>query len=82
MALALAFAGELARQLEIDPGLLATRADVVGFLQQPPEGRLTASWRHEIVGEPLARLVTGQAALALEEGSLVLEERSHRRYPG
>ncbi|MGP8163532.1 MAG: ribonuclease D [Acidimicrobiales bacterium] len=82
VALALAFAGELARQLEIDPGLLATRADVVGFLQQPPEGRLTASWRHEIVGEPLARLVTGQAALALEEGSLVLEERSHRRYQG
>jgi ribonuclease D len=82
VALALAFAGELARQLEIDPALLATRADVVGFLQQPREGRLTASWRHETVGEPLARLVTGQAALALEEGSLVLEERSRRRYPG
>ncbi|HXZ82895.1 MAG TPA: HRDC domain-containing protein [Acidimicrobiales bacterium] len=78
VALALAFAGELARRLDIDPALLATRADVVGFLQQPPEGRLTASWRHEIVGEPLARLVTGQAALVLEDGALVLEERSHR----
>ncbi len=81
VALALAFAGELARQLHIDLPLLATRADIVGFLQQPPEGRLTASWRREIVGEPLVRLVTGDAALALEEGSLVLEERTHRRVP-
>jgi ribonuclease D len=78
VALALAYAGELARQLDIDPALLATRADVIGFLQQPPEGRLTASWRHEIVGEPLVRLVTGKAALALEDGSLVLEERTRR----
>jgi ribonuclease D len=82
VALALAFAGELARHLDIDPSLLATRADVVGFLQQPAEGRLTTSWRHEIVGEPLIRLVTGKAALALEDGSLVLEERSHHRFPG
>jgi ribonuclease D len=82
VALALAFAGELARQLDIDAALLATRSDVVAFLQQPPEGRLTASWRHEIVGEPLVRLVTGAAALALEDGSLVLEERSHRPYSG
>ncbi|MGP8064829.1 MAG: ribonuclease D [Acidimicrobiales bacterium] len=82
VALALAFAGELARQLDIDAALLATRADVVAFLQQPPEGRLTASWRHEIVGEPLVRLVTGAAALALEDGALVLEERSHRPYSG
>jgi ribonuclease D len=82
VALALAFTGELARHLDIDASLLATRADVVGFLQQPSEGRLTTSWRHGIVGEPLLRLVTGQAALALEDGSLVLEERSHRRFPG
>jgi hypothetical protein len=82
VALALAFAGELARQLDIDPALLATRADVVAFLQRPPEGRLTVSWRHGIVGEPLVRLVSGRAALALEEGSLVLEERSRRRLPG
>jgi ribonuclease D len=82
IALALAFAGELARHLDIDPSLLATRADVVGFLQQPSEGRLTTSWRHGIVGEPLIRLVTGQAALALEDGSLILEERSHQRFPG
>ena len=72
----------LARHLDIDPSLLATRADVVGFLQQPAEGRLTTSWRHGIVGEPLIRLVTGQAALALEDGSLILEERSHQRFPG
>jgi ribonuclease D len=80
--LALAFTGELARRLDIDPALLATRADVIDFLQHPPVGRLTASWRHEIVGEPLVRLVTGQAALVFEEGTLVLEERSYHRDHG
>jgi len=79
VALALAYAGELARALSIDPSLLATRADIVDFLQQPPVGRLTLSWRHQLVGEPLARLSEGKAALALEGGGLVLEERSYRR---
>lgn len=82
VALALAYAGELARALSIDASLLATRADIVDFLQQPPTGRLTLSWRHQLVGEPLARLAEGKAALALESGGLVLEERSHRRIAG
>jgi ribonuclease D len=78
VALALAYAGELAKSLDIDPSLLATRADIVDFLQVPPEGRLTRSWRHHLVGEPLARLASGNAALALQAGGLVIEERSHR----
>jgi ribonuclease D len=78
VALALAYAGELAKALEIDASLLATRADIVDFLQVPPAGRLTRSWRHQLVGEPLARLASGNAALALENGGLVIEERSHR----
>ncbi len=78
VALALAYAGELAKALEIDASLLATRADIVDFLQAPPTGRLTKSWRHQLVGEPLARLAAGNAALALEDGGLVIEERSHR----
>jgi ribonuclease D len=81
-ALALAFTAELARSLEIDPSLLATRADVVGFLQRPSVGRLARSWRHDLVGEPLELLVEGRAALALQYGGLVLEQRTGRQIAG
>ncbi|HVB05456.1 MAG TPA: HRDC domain-containing protein [Acidimicrobiales bacterium] len=77
-ALAAAWVQERARQLEIDPAILATRADVVAYLKSPPSGRLLDSWRHELVGEPLRRLVAGELAVAFEGTSLVLEERTRR----
>ncbi len=76
-ALAAAWVQERARQLDIDPAILATRADVVAYLKEPPSGRLTLSWRNELVGEPLRRLVAGEVAVAFEGASLVLEQRSH-----
>ena len=33
-------------------------------------------WRAELAGGPITRLVGGDAALAFERGSVVLEERS------
>jgi ribonuclease D len=76
VTLASAWVSERARELEIDPAILATRADLVAFLQDPPEGRLQSSWRRALVGEPILRLVAGEAALALNGSALVLEERS------
>jgi ribonuclease D len=76
IALALAFVQERAHELELDAAILATRADVAGFVKDPPEGRLVTSWRRDLVGEPIRRLVTGDASLAMSDGSLVLEERS------
>ena len=76
LALAVAYGAERARQLGIDASILATRADVTAFLRDPPEGRLVTSWRGEILGEPIRRLVSGEAALVLEDSSLVLEQRS------
>jgi ribonuclease D len=81
VALALAYAGELARALDIDAALLATRADIIDFLQSPRSGRLTESWRHHLVGEPLARLAAGDAALAIQGNELIIEERSFRPMP-
>lgn len=81
VALATAWLGERARQLEIDSAILATRADLAAFFQERPEGRLVSSWRNGLVGEPLRRLAAGDAALALDAGgTLVLEERSRRPY--
>ena len=76
IALALAYVQERAHELELDAAILATRADIAGFVKDPPEGRLVDSWRRELVGDPIRRLVSGSASLALTDGSLVLEERS------
>ena len=79
VALASAWATERARALDIDPAILATRADIINFLREPPVGRLVGTWRHSLVGEPIQRLVAGEASLALDSaGCLVLEERTKR----
>jgi ribonuclease D len=78
VALAAAYATERAHALDLDPALLATRSDIVDFLQEPAVGRLASGWRGDLVGEPIRRLVSGEAALAVSGSSLVLEERSFR----
>ncbi len=79
VGLVAAWVSQLARNLEIDTALLATRADLEALLRGDADARLGEGWRAEIVGEPVRRLVEGQAALAFNgKGELVLEERSHR----
>lgn len=68
---------QLARDHKLDPTILATRADVEHLLSREP-GRLDTGWRADLVGEPIAALVNGAAALAFDgDGRLVLEERSN-----
>ena len=62
----------------IEPSLLATRADIEALIRGDDDARLASGWRSEMVGEPLRRLVAGEAALAFDHGKLVLEERSRR----
>jgi ribonuclease D len=77
--LATAYVAQRADELDLDPAILATRADLVAFLQTPPEGRLASGWRRHLVGDGLRRLSDGSAALAFDgQGSLVLEQRSFR----
>ncbi len=83
VALAAAWIAQLARDERIDASLLATRADLVGFLADQPNSRLGVGWRAELVGRHLARLVRGDAALAFDgAGRLVLEARSHQSIDG
>jgi ribonuclease D len=78
-ALATAYVAQRAADLELDPAILATRADLVDFMQDPPKGRLAGGWRAELIGEGLMRLSEGKASLSFDgRGSLVLEERSFR----
>jgi ribonuclease D len=72
-----AWVNQLARNLEIEAALLATRADLEDLLREDPESRLATGWRAELVGEPIRRLISGEAALAFDrKGGLVLEPRS------
>ena len=70
--------GQLARERLIEPSLLATRADIEALIRGDTDARLLQGWRSELVGEPIRRLVAGEAALALDGDALVLEERSRR----
>jgi hypothetical protein len=79
VVLASAYVGQRANELEIDAATLATRADLLGYFQDKPVGRLANGWRHELIGEPLTSLSKGKAALAFDgRGDLVLEERSKK----
>jgi ribonuclease D len=79
VALAAAWIAQLSRDERIDASLLATRSDLVAFLSDQPGSRLGTGWRAELVGRHLARLVSGDAALAFEgAGRLVLEARSRQ----
>jgi ribonuclease D len=79
VALAAAWVGQLSREQEIESTVLATRADLAALLSGAPDARLRHGWRGAMAGEPLRRLLDGDAALAFDgHGGLSLEERSRR----
>lgn len=78
VGLVMSWVAQLARERMIEPSLLATRADVEAVIRADPDARLSLGWRSELVGEPIRRLVEGEAALAFDGDVLVLEERSRR----
>jgi ribonuclease D len=67
---------QIADELHFDQSLLATRADITHLVTGEPS-RLDGGWRGTIAGEPLRRLLSGDAAAAFEPGGrLVLEART------
>jgi hypothetical protein len=66
---------QIADELEFDQGLLATRVDIAQVVVGEPS-RLDHGWRGDIAGDPIRRLLAGQAAVAFApDGRLVLEDR-------
>ena len=79
VALISAWISQMARDLQIDATLLATRGDLEMLLGGAPDARLATGWRAQLVGDPIRRLLDGQVAVAFAgDGELVIEERSHR----
>lgn len=71
-----AWIAQYANDLELDPALLGTRSDIEALLRGEPS-RLSEGWRNELAGEPIRRLVAGDASLAFAGGGkLLLESRS------
>lgn len=82
VALAAAWVGQLAEDLEVDANLLATRADISDLLGGRPS-RLDSGWRRQVVGQRVLSLAEGTSALAFDgRGGLVLEARSHQPWSG
>lgn len=79
VSLVMAWVQQLAREHQIAPSLLATRADIEALIRGDADARLSRGWRAEMVGEPLHCLVAGDAALAFDGDGLVLEYRSRKR---
>lgn len=73
VALISAWVAQVAKDEQIDTAMLATRADLVSFLSDDPDSRLRSGWRAELLGDGIAALVSGRAALTFEPG-----DRSHR----
>ncbi|CAN5723832.1 ribonuclease D [soil metagenome] len=74
-----AWISQLARDLKLDTSLLATRSDIEALLRGDEGARLGVGWRADVVGEPIRRLVEGDAALAFDgRGSLSIETRSRQ----
>ena len=78
VTLATAWIAQVARGNELDPALLATRADVEAFLRGDDGPRLAQGWRAQLVGDHIRRLVDGDASLAFDNDVVVLEQRSGR----
>lgn len=67
-----AWLAQRASELDLDAALLATRAELTQMLQGRPS-RLATGWRADLVGEPLQRLLTGEATLTLADGGRRIE---------
>jgi ribonuclease D len=73
LTLVSAWVSQVARDSRIDTALLATRADLIAILRNDPDARLAGGWRAQMLGDDIARLVEGRAAITFDgQGSLKL----------
>lgn len=77
VALVAAWLSQYAADRKLDPALVGSRSDLEALLRGDSDARLSVGWRADLVGEPIKRLVAGEASLAFDgEGRLLLEGRS------
>jgi ribonuclease D len=69
-----AWLAQRASELDLDPAVLATRADLTQLLTGAPS-RIATGWRADLVGAPIKRLLAGEATIVLRDGGRRVELR-------
>lgn len=70
---------QYAGDVDMDPALIGSRADIEALVRGEPGALMADGWRSKLVGNPIQMLVEGNAAVAFNtEQRLVLEQRSHQ----
>ncbi len=67
--LLMSWVSQRARELDLDPAVLATRGDLEAFLRGDEDSRLAIGWRAEALAEEIGALLEGRAALSFEKGT-------------
>lgn len=66
--LLMSWVAQRARELDLDPAVLATRGDLEGFLRGDEDSRLATGWRAEALAEDIGALLEGRAGLSFAKG--------------
>jgi ribonuclease D len=66
--LLMSWVSQRARQLDLDPAVLATRGDLEGFLREDSDNRLATGWRAEALAADIGDLLEGRAGLSFAKG--------------
>lgn len=61
-----AWISQVAKSARIDTSTLATRSDLIALVNGDPGARLRHGWRAELIGDGVARLLAGTAALTFD----------------
>ena len=79
LPLLMSWVSQRARELDLDPAVLATRGDLEGFLRGDADSRLASGWRAEALAKEIEGLLDGRSALSFERGTgLVLRTGDER----
>jgi len=66
--LLMSWVAQRARELDLDPAVLATRGDLEAFLRGDDDSRLASGWRAEALAEDIAALLDGRVGLSFAKG--------------
>lgn len=64
--LLMSWVSQRARELDLDPAVLATRGDLEDFLRNDPDSRLVDGWRADALSESLTDLLDGRSAISFD----------------
>jgi ribonuclease D len=68
LPLLMSWVSQRARELDLDPAVLATRGDLEAYLRGDEDARLGTGWRQEALADDIDGLLDGRAALSFERG--------------